>query len=343
MCAPQALTLGVSHTRHTSQGHRRPIVLLAAAWCCLMGTPQAHAQTFPSKPISLLVGYSPGGSVDLAARTIAPELGKRLGQTITVENVGGAGGQLATQRAVSAAADGHTLLLGTSAEIAVARQVSPAVKYDTSKDLVLLGMIGTQPMVLVGAPKLQANTIQELTSMLKSQPGKFSYASPGNASLPHLVGELYKQRTGTFAVHIPYRGAAPMLTDVLGGQVDVGVFVLSSAMGPIKGGRVKPYAVTGAQRAAQLPDVPALAEIKGLEGFDISVFFGVFAPQAVPAAARATLERALASTLAEPSVQAALQTAGFTISTMTPAAAAKFIQDQTTAYAKIIAQSKIKE
>ena len=134
-----------------------------------------------------------------------------------------------------------------------------------------------------------------------------------------------------------------MLTDLLGGQVDVGVFVLSSAVGPIKGGRVKPYAVTGAQRAAQLPDVPALAEIKGLEGFDISVFFGVFAPQAVPAAARATLERALASTLAEPSVQAALQTAGFTTSTMTPAAAAKFIQDQTTAYTKIIAQSKIKE
>lgn len=317
--------------------------VMAATVLLLGDLPQALAQSFPSKPISLLVGYAPGGSVDLAARTIAPELGKRLGQTINVENIGGAGGQLATQRAVSAAPDGHTLLLGTSAEIAVARHVSPTVKYDASKDLAVLGLIGTQPMVLTGSTRVPHNTIQALTEAIKQQPGKFSYGSAGNASLPHLAGELYKQRSNSFAVHIPYRGAAPMLTDLLGGQIDLGMLVLSSATGPVKSGRLKAFAVTEAKRSPQLPDVPALAEMKGLEGFDLSVFFAVFAPQVLPEATRMAFERALAGTLAEPSVQAALQAAGFTLRALDPRAATGFIKDQEQLYRRIIEQSKIKE
>jgi tripartite-type tricarboxylate transporter receptor subunit TctC len=319
------------------------MLALAGALGALGFAPQSLAQSYPSKPISLLVGYSPGGSVDLAARTIAPELGKRLGQVVNVENIGGAGGQLATQRAVAAAADGHTLLLGTSAEIAVARHVSPTVKYDAGKDLTVLGLIGTQPMVLTSNTKVPHNTIQELTAAIKQQPGKFSYGSAGNASLPHLAGELYKQRSGTYAVHIPYRGASPMLADLLGGQIDLGMLVLSSATGPIKGGRLKAFAVTEAKRSALLPDVPALAEVKGLEGFDLSVFFALFAPQAVPEATRLQLERALASTLAEPSVQAALQAAGFSLRAMDSRAATGFIHGQEQLYRRIIEQSKIKE
>jgi tripartite-type tricarboxylate transporter receptor subunit TctC len=341
MRVPQTLSSGVR--RHTSPLMLAAVLTLTGLQTQAQAQAQAQAQSFPSKPISLLVGYSPGGSVDLAARTIAPELGKRLGQVVNVENIGGAGGQLATQRAVSAVADGHTLLLGTSAEIAVARHVSPTVKYDASKDLTVLGLIGTQPMVLTSGVKVPHNTIQELTLAIKQQPGKFSYGSAGNASLPHLAGELFKQRSGSYAVHIPYRGATPMLADLLGGQIELGMLVLSSAMGPIKGGRLKAFAVTEAKRSALLPDVPALAEIKGMEGFDVSVFFAVFAPQALPEAARGPLERALASTLAEPSVQAALQTAGFTLRAADPRAATAFIQDQERLYRRIIEQSKIKE
>lgn len=304
----------------------------------------AEAQpAYPSRPITLLVGYTPGGSVDLSARTIAPELAKRLGQPVVVENVGGAGGQIAVQRAATALADGHTLLLGTSAEISVGRLINPAVKYDALKDLAVLGLIGTQPMVLVGAPTVNAKNTRELLGLLRAKPGKLSYGSAGQGSLPHLAGELFKQRSKTFAVHIPYRGAAPMITDLIGGQVDLGMLVLSSAMGQVRTGKLTAYGVTEPKRASQLPNVPALAETPGLEGFDISVFFGVFAPVKTPIEVQQKIATELLSTLKQPETIAKLNEAGFTLRALGQADAAAFIQQARAQYVQIVETSKIRE
>jgi tripartite-type tricarboxylate transporter receptor subunit TctC len=203
-----------------------------------LGLPMRHAsaQSFPTKPITLVVGYSAGGSVDLAARTIAPELSKRLGQTVIVENVGGAGGALGAQKVVSAAADGYTLLLGTSAEIAVGKLVSPNVRYDGLNDLQAIGMLGTQPMVLVAGASVANAELTSLIDAIRKAPGTFSYGSAGNASLPHLAGELFKTRTQTDIVHVPYKGAAPMMTDLLGNQIQLGMLVFSSALPQVKAG-----------------------------------------------------------------------------------------------------------
>jgi tripartite-type tricarboxylate transporter receptor subunit TctC len=301
------------------------------------------AQTYPSKPISLIVGYTPGGSTDLAARTIAPELSKRLGQPVLVDNTGGAGGQIGARKAVSAQPDGYTLLLGTSAEIAVAQHVSKAVKYNGLKDLTPIGLIGTQPMVLVGAPTVKAETTAQLLLQLKQNPGRLSYGSAGNASLPHLAGEYFKQTSSTFAVHIPYRGAAPMITDLLGGQVDLGMLVLSSAIGPIKAGRLKAYGTTEIKPTAQLPNTPPLAQTKGLEKYDISVFFGVFAPTQTDAAITSRLAQELKAVLADPAIVSKLTEAGFTVNALDPVATKAFVQKQEATYREIIKKSRINE
>jgi tripartite-type tricarboxylate transporter receptor subunit TctC len=316
---------------------------LACAIALCVAPACAFAQTYPSRPISLVVGYTPGGSVDLAARSIAPELSKRLGQPITVENVGGAGGQLGTQKVVNAAADGYTLLLGTSAEIAVARHIAPMVKYDGLKDLVPLGLIGTQPIVLVGTAQLAPNNTAELLTMMKARPGKLSYGSAGNGSLPHLAGEYFKQQSGTFAVHIPYRGAAPMITDLLGNQVDLGLLLLSSALPQVKAGKLKAYGVTDLKRAPQLPNVPALAETPGLKDLDLAVFFGVFAPAKTPQPVRDRIAKELAEVLRQPELQARMTEAGFTMRPLDGAGAEKYINAQAATYRKIVEVSKIKE
>jgi tripartite-type tricarboxylate transporter receptor subunit TctC len=304
---------------------------------------KTHAQTFPNKPVTIVVGYTPGGSVDLAARVIAPELSKRLGQPVLVDNTAGAGGQIAAQRTANATADGHTLLLGTSAEISVARYVSKAVRYDANKDLSILGLIGTQPLVLVGAPSTKANSTAELLTQLKQNPGKLSYASSGNASLPHLAGELFKQQSATFAVHIPYRGAAPMIADLMGGQVDLGLLVLSSAVSPIKAGRLKAYGTSESKRTTALPNTPALAETKGLEQFDISVFFALFVPAQTPATIKAKLSQELSAVLADPGVSAKLTEAGFNVKALDAKAAQTYIAQQEQTYKSIIEKSKINE
>jgi tripartite-type tricarboxylate transporter receptor subunit TctC len=321
----------------------RLLISLGAAALGLAAALPSHAQTYPSKPISIIVGYTPGGSVDLAARTIAPELSKRLGQAVVVENIAGAGGQIGAQRVASASPDGYTLLLGTSAEISVSRLISPIVKYDGLKDLSALGLIGTQPIVLVGSPQLPYKDVRELVAGMKAKPGKLSYGSAGNGSLPHLAGEYFKQQSGTFAVHIPYRGAAPMITDLIGNQVDLGLLLLSSALPQIKAGKLKPYGITDLKRAPQLPNVPALAETQTLRNLDLAVFFGLFAPTKTPSAVRDLIARELAEVLRQPELQARMVEAGFTLRALDPAAAQKYILSQAETYRRIVETSKITE
>jgi tripartite-type tricarboxylate transporter receptor subunit TctC len=322
---------------------RNVLVPWVALWVASLMPLAAYSQGFPTRPITLVVGYTPGGSVDLAARSIAPELSRRLGQPVTVENVAGAGGQLGTQKVINANPDGYTLLLGTSAEVAVARHVSAAVKYDALRDLACLGLIGTQPIVLVGNAQVPYNTTAELIAGLKSKPGKLSYGSAGNGSLPHLAGELLKQETQTFVVHIPYRGAVPMIADLLGNQIDLGMLLLSSALPQVKAGKLKAYGVSEPRRAPQLPNVPSLSETKGLGAIDLAVFFGVFAPVKTPAPIRDRIASELASILKAPEFQTRMTDAGFTMRALEPEAATKYIEAQAATYLRVVKASKITE
>jgi tripartite-type tricarboxylate transporter receptor subunit TctC len=304
---------------------------------------QTNPSPYPTKPIALVVGYTPGGSVDLAARIIAPELSRRLGQPVVVENTAGASGAIATQRVVSGVSDGHLLLLGTSAEVTVLHQISKTVKYNGVTDLSPVYMIGTQPSVLVGSPNLPFNNIDELLLGLKKSPGKFSYGSPGNGSLPHLTGEFFKQLSGTYIVHVPYRGASPMISDLMGSNLDLGWLLLSSAIPHIKSGKLKAFGVTQAMRATQIADVPALTELSSLKDLDMGVFFGVFASSKVPKEIQARLSREMAEVLKQPDTRNKLTEAGFNLKPLDSAQATAFVEKQAATYKRIIERSKITE
>jgi tripartite-type tricarboxylate transporter receptor subunit TctC len=303
----------------------------------------ASAQTYPSKPITLIVGYPPGGSVDLVARTAAPELGRRLGQAIVIENVAGASGTIGTQKVVSAAADGYTLLLGSGSEVSIARLTNSAVRYDGARDLSPLGLIGTQPMVLVGKASIEAKNAEELLAAARRAPGKYSFASSGTGTPLHLAGEMINQQGKIQLVHVPYKGAAPMTSDILGGQIDLAVFVLSSALPHIKSGKMRAFGVTEAKRSKAAPDIAALGETRGLEGVDMGVWFGLFAPAKLPSTIANQVQKELLATLADEAVRGKLADAGVNVIAAPAAELTTFVERETQKYRKIIELANIKE
>ena len=316
----------------------RPLLTLLAA-CGLAGS--AFADTYPSKTVTLVVGYTPGGSVDLVARSVAEELGKRLGQPVVVENAGGAAGTIGAAKVVRAAPDGYTLLLGSGSEISIAKLTSSSVKYDGQKDLAPITLVGTQSMVLVGANNVAARNTDELLVYARANPDKLSFASSGVGTPLHLSGELIKQQAKINMEHVPYKGAGPMLTDLLGNQIPLAVTVLSSSLQHVKAGKIKAYGVTEPRRAAVLPDVPALAESKGLEGLDMSIWWGFFAPAKTPDPIVQRLHRELTEVLKTPAVVQKLTESGVVLSPRGPKDFAKFIDNETVKYRQIVQTAKI--
>jgi tripartite-type tricarboxylate transporter receptor subunit TctC len=310
---------------------------VGACAATLVGSSAAFAAgDWPNKPISLVVGYSAGGSVDLVARTVAPELAKRLGQSVVVENLGGAGGTIGAAKVVRAEGDGYTLLLGSGSEVSIARLTNPAVRYDGVKDLAPITLVGTQPMVLVGKTTLPARNTNELIALVKAKPGKLAYASSGVGTPLNLAGELIKQQGKLEIVHVPYKGASSMVTDLLGGQIDLAVMVMSSALPHIQAGRVIAYGVTGAHRALVAPNVPALAESPALKGVDMGVWFGLMAPAATPKAVIERLNREMMALLALPDVKQKLAEAGVEVAPANPATFSAFVKRQTDQYRTIV-------
>ena len=311
---------------------------------CLMAlcSTATLADSYPSKPITVIVCYSPGGSNDFIARTVSEELGKRLGQSVVVENVAGAAGTIGAAKAVRAPADGYTLLLGSGSEISIAKLTTPSVKYDGQKDLIPMTMIGTQPMILVGAPNTAPKTTTELLAYAKANPDKLSYASSGVGTPLHLSGELIKQKAKISMEHVPYKGAGPMLTDLLGSQIPLAVTVLSSSLQQVKAGKLKAYGVTEPRRAAVLPDVPALAETKGLEGLDMSIWWGFFAPLKTPDEILQRLNKELAEVLKTPAVVQKLTESGVVLSVRGPKDFAKFVDGETSKYRQIVQAANIR-
>ena len=320
----------------------RRLSLLAVLALVALGPVAALAQAdYPVKPITIIVGYPPGGSTDLNGRTVAAELSKKLGVPVVIDNVGGAGGAIGAQKVANAAPDGYTLLVGANNEIAISRLVSSSVKY-TLQDFTPIGLIASQPMVLVASAKSGVKNVDQFMSLVKSNPGKYSYGSSGVGTALHLAGEMVKDQGGLFMTHIPYRGVAPLANDLLGNNIEFGVFVLSSGLPHIRGGRVVALGTTEKKRSAVTPDIPALAENANLRGIDISSWFALMGPAKLPEPVVARLKKALAESLQSPDLRKKLEDSGSAIAPLN-VDMPKFLKDETAKYQKIVDFAKIRE
>lgn len=317
--------------------------LLAVALGCAS---LARAQpAWPAvRPITIIVPFSAGGSVDATARVLAQDLVARLGQAVVVENIAGAGGTIGVARAVQSAPDGYTLVMGADSPIAIAPLVNPtAVRYDALKDLAPVGLVTTAPMVLAARPGLPAGNLAEVLALARAQPGKLTYATSGIGTVLHLAMEMIKERAKADIVHVPYRGGAQIVTDLAGNQVDLAMLVSISAMPGVTGGRLKAIAVTGARRLPALADVPALAESPGFEGFDVVTWAGLFAPARTPAAIIERLNRALNEALASEAVRTRLAEQGAVAGSGDASAFAAFVRAEQARYARIVRTANIRE
>ncbi len=288
------------------------------------------------KAITLLVGYPPGGSTDMVARTIGEALGRRLGARVVIENAAGAGGTIAAQKVVNASPDGYTLLLGSGSEVSIARLFNSAVRYNGETDLSHIGLIGSTPMVLLAAPKLGIKTLDDVIRKSKAEPKRFSFASSGVGTPLHISGELLNMMSGSNLRHVPYRGAAQQMQDLLGGNIEYSVSVLSSAMPHIESGKAIAIAVTTAQRSRAAPQVPAMNEHPRLKGYDMNVWFGLFGPAKLPAPLLARLNVALNECLRDPVVWQKLQMSGISNEGGSAAQLSQFIRSETTRVRSVV-------
>ncbi|MGQ0655657.1 MAG: Bug family tripartite tricarboxylate transporter substrate binding protein [Betaproteobacteria bacterium] len=296
--------------------------VLAALAFVLCGT--ALGQDYPAKPVRLLVGFPPGGAMDLVARLLQPGLAQRLGREIIVDNRPGAGGVLAADLAARAAPDGYTIALINHAALVI----SPAmtrVPYDPLVDFTAIARVVELQNIFLVKPGFPAGTLRELVAVSKAKPGAFSYATPGAGSAGHLSGELLKGLAGIDWVHVPYRGGAPAMTDFLGGQVELFVAVVSTAVPYLKQGKVRALAVSGSRRAAALPDVPTVAE-SGWPGYESTSWYALMGPARLPQAVVARLHKETAAVLAEPEVRKSLLDRGLEAWPSSPQELAEFIR-----------------
>jgi len=281
-----------------------------AATAMALAAPALAQSAYPAKPIRVIVGYAPGGSVDMAARVVADILSAQLGVAVVVDNVSGAAGIVGAQRVVNAAPDGHTVLVGSSNEMAATGLVNPAQKYDPLKDLTPIGLVATAPVLLVAGPKVPVKNLDEFFALVRRHPGKFTYGSSGVGSTLHFAGELVKQRAGLFITHIPYRGTAALTSDLAGGTLDF-AFVSPTAAAPfIDSKRITALGVTSPQRFAALSQVPALGEHPLLKGYELSGWFALAAPRGLPPDIALKLGGALKAGLADPAFRQRLAAGG---------------------------------
>ena len=278
------------------------VVLFAFA---LLAT-AAHAQDYPSRSITLIVPFAPGGSTDVIARVMAQGLRAELGQSVVVENHAGAGGSLGTGMIVKAPADGYTIGMGTASTLAINPAAYRSLPFDVLKDLAPITNIAAVPNIMTVNPSVPARTIAELAAIAKTEPGKLSYGSSGNGSVSHLMGEQFKIATGTDLVHVPYRGLGPALNDAIGGQIQVLFDNLPTSLPHVQGNKLRALAVSGDTRVAALPDVPTFAEL-GLTELNWMALFGLVAPAATPPAVVAKLNAAAVRVIATPEVRRALE------------------------------------
>ncbi len=313
------------------------IRLLALALSGIAAT--GYAQ-YPSKPIKMIVTYPPGGGADTMARIIAPRLTESLGQPIIIENRAGASGQIGADLVAKSAPDGYTIMLDATA-YSVNPSLYPKMPYDPLKDLTPITILVRVPNILVVSPGFAPKSVQELIALAKSKPGELSYASSGNGSAQHLAAELFKAGTGTDIVHIPYKGGAPAIADVMGGQVPIFFGNMSSALPHVKAGKVRALAVTGNKRSANVPELPTIAE-SGVPGYEVYEWNGLFAPAGTPVAIINRLQAEIARIVQLPDVKEKLAGLGAEAVANTPQEAAAFIKAEIAKWAVVVKRANIK-
>jgi len=311
-------------------------LITAALW---IGT--AFAQAYPVKPIKIVVPFAPGGATDLTARAVGQKLTESMGQPVVIENRAGASGMIGADVVAKSAPDGYTLLMASTAEIAINPSLYPHMSYDPAKDFAPVTLAAITPLILVVNASSDARSVQDVVAQAKAKPGAISFASAGNGSVQHLSGELLKTITHIEMTHVPYKGAPPALADVLGGQVTLFFSGMPPAMQHVKAGKLRPLAVTTPKRSPAAPDVPTMAEA-GIAGFDISNWFGVFAPAGTPDEVLNKLNAQIVKALALPDVKERLSSQGAETVGSTRAQFAAFIAAETAKYAKLIKESGAK-
>ena len=313
---------------------------LAAAAALALGT-AAQAQSYPAKPIRLVVPFTPGGVTDTSGRLIAEQLSKRLGQQVIVDNKPGASGNIGTQMVASAEPDGYTLLLGFDGTMVINPHVFPKVGFDTVKDFAPIGKIGDAVLILVSHPGFAAKSLKDVIALSKTQPGGLSYGTSGTGGTPHIAGELLKLRTGANLTHIPYKGGGQAMTDVLGGNIPLVYTAIAGAIPHVKSGKLHAVAVSSAKRASSLPDVPTFIE-NGLPDFEINSWVALLAPAKTPRAIIDKLNTELNAVLNDPEVREKLNGMGISATPGTPDKLGEDIKRDLARYGQVVKAANIK-
>lgn len=300
------------------------------------------AQTYPSKPVRIVVPFTPGGSTDILARAIGNELAKSLGQSFVIENVPGAGGGIGADKVAKSAADGYTLLMGHIGTLAVNPSLYPNLPYQPLKDFAPVAWVARVPNVLVVNKGVPAHNLKELIALAKSRPGYLNYSTGGNGSAAHLATEYFKMQTGTSLVHIPYRGAAPAVSDVIAGQVQLIFTGAPALMGHIRSGQLRALAVSSPKRLDVLPDVPTVAEAAGLKGFEADQWYGLVAPAGTPREVVLKLNQHVNAALGSEALKTRLNTEGAVATPTTPEAFGQLIAADIERWRPVITSGRVK-
>lgn len=324
-------------------GSRRSFIALAGLSLTLAigALPAAALAAFPEKPLRLVVPYPPGGAADVMARGLAQQLTDALGQKVIVDNRGGAGGAVAAKTAASSAADGYTLFFGTLATQVINPALNSKLGYDPVKDFVGVSLTHLNPRVLIAGPSVEARSVAELIAAAKAAPGKLTYGSAGSGSSSHLSGALFEMLAEVQLLHVPYRGSAPLLTDLLAGRVDLTFDSFAVYEEFIKEGRARPLAVTSLKRMTVLPSLPTLDE-SGLKGYDVSNWLGIFAPSGTPADIVARLNAGVRKAMADPALRQQLVSLGIEPATSAPQELDALVREDMPKWADIVKKSGAK-
>jgi tripartite-type tricarboxylate transporter receptor subunit TctC len=319
--------------------------LLAACALCVTGlffSAGALAQAWPAKPIRLITPFPPGGGTDAVARIVGDKLAELLGQPVVIDNKAGAGGSLGTELAAHAPPDGYTLVLGSTATHAVNPSLYSKVGYDPIADFVAVSPVASTPLLLMVNPQVPAKNVQELIALAKSKPqdAQLTFASAGAGSAQHLGGELFKTSSGAPLLHVPYKGAAPAMADLLGGHVSMAFDTLPSAMPQVRGGKVRVLGISSPKRHSSLPDVPAIAET--VPGYELVTWYGLFAPKGTPPAVVSRLNAEIKRALAANDVREKFAAAGLDANWSSPQDFATLLQAEVPKWRKVIQQSGAK-
>jgi tripartite-type tricarboxylate transporter receptor subunit TctC len=314
---------------------RLPLTAIVAVLAICGPLDPAAAQTYPNRPITLVVPFPPGGSTSIVGRIIADKMSETLGQTIIVDNRGGAGGTVGTRAAAKSPPDGYTILLSYTATMAIGPHVQAAAGYDPRKDFAPIGRIGATPMVIVVHPSVEAKSVADLIGLIKKNPMPYQYGSAGVSTVGHLAGELFAYQAKLKMEHIPYKGTGPMMTDLLGGHIKLSFTNIPAAHGSVASGKLRALAVASARRSPMMPDVPTASET-GLPGYEAGLLYGLAAPAGTPQPIIDRLNKELRVALATEAVRKRLATEGAEAMPSTPAEYAADIDREEIIWSKLV-------